>query len=252
MFKYNYKIILPLIALFIVCLLFILINQKDLSYNPEIINQDFSENINSCNKRKKNLNMIPSRKNNNNKILDYVFENFTSGPVVMPDNNSSDFSMPESKFQEYRKEVQEKNKETIKQNIRNKKNYDDKKKSLDNTILKYMMHLFGLQKEKASLIAEKNKAVAEKAAADLAAAKKAAADKAAAEKEALKKNINRCCYLHNNYDIIPGKTFGKLEDDSENDLGNDLKINLKNEWINKCGLNEIDNADKINKVCESY
>lgn len=92
MFKYNYRIIHPLVVLFIVCLLFIFINQKDLSYNPEIINQDFSENINSCNKRKKKLNTISSRKNNNNKILDYVFENFTSRPVVIPDNNSSDTS----------------------------------------------------------------------------------------------------------------------------------------------------------------
>lgn len=56
--------------------------------------------------------------------------------------------------------------------------------------------------------------------------------------------IKRWCYLHNNYGVIPGRTFGELE--------NDLKINLKNEWINTCGLDEIEDAEKIKEVCRNY
>ena len=131
MFKYNYKIILPFITLFIVCLLFLFINKKDLTYNSEIITQEFSDNINSCNKDKKNLNTSHSRKENNNKILDYVFENLTISPVVTSENNDlSDFSISENNLNKYKTELKEVNKKTVEDNERKKKNYDLEKKNI--------------------------------------------------------------------------------------------------------------------------
>ena len=300
MFKYNYKIILPFILLFIVCLLFISINKKNLTYNSEIVNQDFSNNINSCNKYKKNLDTVSSAKENNNKILDYVFENLTISPVVTSENNNlSEFSISQNHLNELKTELKDQNKKTIEDNERKKKNYQNEKKLLGNSVIMYVRKLIGLQQKKASLAAEEaaakkkaaeeaaaaaEKAIAEKAAAEKAAAEKAAAEKAAAEKAAAEKaaaekaaaekledknnncpywasigeciknpaymkpyckkscTIKRCCDLHRDYDIIPGVSFGKAENDLEK----------KNEWINTCTLEEIDTPDRINEVCENY
>ena len=89
MFKYNQKVIVPFVIVFLIFGLFYIINEKNLSYNTTIKEKTVPDNINSCNKTKKKLNAIPSIKNNNDKIMKYVFENLQ---INNDDNLNLEFS----------------------------------------------------------------------------------------------------------------------------------------------------------------
>ena len=193
MFKYNYRILLPFITLFIVCLLFIFINKNKLTYNSKIIKQNSSENINICNKKKKNLNIIPSTKKNNNKILDYVFENLTieTTPVVTNTNKNANFSLSKNEYNNLQDELKTLNEDNIKSNEHALQGYNNEKRSITDSLwmnIKKLAELKNQQAKNAIKKAVTDKVAADKAATDVAAAaaaaaaNKAAADKAAADK----------------------------------------------------------------------
>ena len=74
MFKYNRSIIMPFVILFVIFALFYLINKNNFSYNISNPEQESGLNIGTFNKQADKLNIIPSRKGNNSKIMDYIFE----------------------------------------------------------------------------------------------------------------------------------------------------------------------------------
>ena len=137
MFKYNQKFIVPFVALFVVCLLFLFINKKNLTYNhiPEIIKEP---NINSCNREKKNLDVKPTLKTNNSKIMNYVFENLQIKKNLSNmkfGDSSTDMTMEGKTYDILKNIAQKHNQKVIEQNISNKKILKDKIEGEKNDII---------------------------------------------------------------------------------------------------------------------
>jgi hypothetical protein len=65
---------MPFVILFVIFALFYLINKNNFSYNISNPEQESGLNIGTFNKQADKLNIIPSRKGNNSKIMDYIFE----------------------------------------------------------------------------------------------------------------------------------------------------------------------------------
>jgi hypothetical protein len=184
MFKYKQKILLPFITLFIICLLFMFINKEDLTYNKKITNQNLSENINVCNKKKKQLNIIPSKKRSNNKILDYVFENLTiknNNSKIESDNGDfTTFVMPKSEYATNESKLNIINKKIVEDNYKAKQEYEERGNLLKNLLFSDFKKLQNLKSQKAQLTIDTaitDKALAEKTA---VAAEKAVDDEKAA------------------------------------------------------------------------
>lgn len=137
MFKYNQKFIVPFVALFIVYLLFLFINKKNLTYNhiPEIIKEP---NINSCNREKKNLDVKTTLKTNNSKIMNYVFENlqiqekFSNMKIG---DSLSDMTIQGETYEILKKITQKHNQKVIEKNILDKQNLKNKIKGEENNII---------------------------------------------------------------------------------------------------------------------
>jgi hypothetical protein len=90
MFKYN-RCIIPFVVLFVICSLFYSINKNNLTYNISPEYQHSVVDINTCNKQPKKLKIIPSRKGNNSKIIDYIFENnqIKENYITIDDDNNN-------------------------------------------------------------------------------------------------------------------------------------------------------------------
>ena len=110
MFKYNQKIIVPFVIVFLIFGLFYIINEKNLSYNTTIKEQTLPDNINSCNKTKKKINTVPSIKNNNDKIMKYVFENLQiNNDDALNDDDNLNLELSEDTDKKLDKELKKRN-----------------------------------------------------------------------------------------------------------------------------------------------